>query len=51
MAAAFGVQLPVVERMLAEYEQLIEQGHGDEDISTCFRLKDQLFKKAGKPRT
>jgi 3-hydroxyisobutyrate dehydrogenase len=43
MAATFGVQLPVVERMLAEYAQLIEQGHGDEDISTCFRLKDQLF--------
>jgi 3-hydroxyisobutyrate dehydrogenase len=44
MAAAFGVQLPVVERMLAEYAQLIEQGHGDEDISSCFRLKDQLFR-------
>jgi 3-hydroxyisobutyrate dehydrogenase len=44
MAAAFGVQLPVVERMLREYAQLIQQGHGDEDISTCFRLKDQLFK-------
>jgi 3-hydroxyisobutyrate dehydrogenase len=43
MAAAFGVQLPIVERMLAEYALLIEQGHGDEDISTCFRLKDQLF--------
>jgi 3-hydroxyisobutyrate dehydrogenase len=44
MAAAFGVELPVVERMLAEYAQLIAAGHGDEDISTCFRLKDQLFK-------
>ena len=44
MAAVFGVQLPLVERMLAEYAQLIAQGHGDEDISTCFRLKDQLFK-------
>ncbi|HEY6454447.1 MAG TPA: NAD(P)-dependent oxidoreductase [Steroidobacteraceae bacterium] len=43
MAASFGVRLPVVERMLAEYAQLIEQGHGDEDISTCFRLKDRLF--------
>jgi 3-hydroxyisobutyrate dehydrogenase len=47
MAAAFGVELPLVERMLGEYAQLIEQGHGDEDISTCFRLKDQLFKSAG----
>jgi 3-hydroxyisobutyrate dehydrogenase len=44
MAAAFGVELPVVERMLGEYAQLIAEGHGDEDISTCFRLKDQLFK-------
>jgi 3-hydroxyisobutyrate dehydrogenase len=44
MAAAFGVQLPVVERMLAQYAQLISLGFGDEDISTCFRLKDQLFK-------
>jgi 3-hydroxyisobutyrate dehydrogenase len=43
MAAAFGVELPVVERMLAQYRQLIAQGHGDEDISSCFRLKDQLF--------
>jgi 3-hydroxyisobutyrate dehydrogenase len=44
MAAAFGVELPLVERMLGEYAQLIAAGHGDEDISTCFRLKDQLFK-------
>ncbi|MGC1456803.1 MAG: NAD(P)-dependent oxidoreductase [Steroidobacteraceae bacterium] len=47
MAAAYGVQLPVVERMLAQFAQLIAQGHGDEDISTCFRLKDQLFKAGG----
>jgi 3-hydroxyisobutyrate dehydrogenase len=46
MAAAFGVELPVVERMLREYAQLIAAGHGDEDISTCFRLKDSLFDKA-----
>jgi 3-hydroxyisobutyrate dehydrogenase len=44
MAAAFGVELPLVERMLGEYAQLIAAGHGDEDISTTFRLKDQLFK-------
>jgi 3-hydroxyisobutyrate dehydrogenase len=43
MAAAFDVQLPVVERMLAQYAELIAAGHGDEDISACFRLKDQLF--------
>jgi 3-hydroxyisobutyrate dehydrogenase len=44
MAARFGVQLPVVEAMLAEYAQLIELGHGDEDISATHRLKQALFK-------
>ncbi len=43
MAARFGVELPVVERMLGEYAQLMERGHGDEDISAAFRLKDELF--------
>jgi 3-hydroxyisobutyrate dehydrogenase len=43
MAARFGVALPVVERMLDEYAELIERGHGDEDISSAFRLKDELF--------
>jgi 3-hydroxyisobutyrate dehydrogenase len=44
MAARFGVELPVVESMLAEYAQLIEQGYGDEDISATHRLKQALFK-------
>jgi 3-hydroxyisobutyrate dehydrogenase len=43
MAARHGVQLPVVETTLLHYQKLIEQGHGDEDISTIFRLKDALF--------
>ena len=43
MAARFGVELPVVESMLAEYAQLIEQGYGDEDISATHRLKKALF--------
>lgn len=46
MAARHGVQLPVVEMTLLHYRRLIEQGHGDEDISTLFRLKDELFHKA-----
>jgi 3-hydroxyisobutyrate dehydrogenase len=45
MAARHGVQLPVVEMTLLHYRRLIEQGHGDDDISTLFRLKDQLFHK------
>lgn len=43
MAAEKGATLPVVESMLAEYAQLIEQGHGDEDISADYRLKAALF--------
>jgi 3-hydroxyisobutyrate dehydrogenase len=43
MAARHGVQLPVVEMTLLHYRRLIEQGHGDEDISTIFRIKDALF--------
>jgi 3-hydroxyisobutyrate dehydrogenase len=49
MAARFGVTLPVVESMLAEYAQLIELGFGDEDISATHRLKQALF-KAPAPR-
>jgi 3-hydroxyisobutyrate dehydrogenase len=43
MAAHFGVTLPVVERMLGEYADLVARGYGDEDISATFRLKAELF--------
>jgi 3-hydroxyisobutyrate dehydrogenase len=43
MAAECGVELPVVESMLAEYAELIAQGYGDEDISADYRLKAALF--------
>jgi 3-hydroxyisobutyrate dehydrogenase len=43
MAARHGVRLPVIESTLPLYDQLIGSGHGDEDISTIFRLKDALF--------
>ena len=46
MAARHGVQLPLIEMTLVHYRRLIEQGHGDEDISTLFRLKDALFAAA-----
>jgi len=46
MAAAHGVQLPLIEMTLLHYRRLIERGHGDEDISTLFRLKDELFAAA-----
>jgi 3-hydroxyisobutyrate dehydrogenase len=43
MAARFGVELPVVERMLREYAELVARGYGDEDISATYRLKEELF--------
>jgi len=45
MAARFGVALPVVERMLREYAELVARGYGDEDISATFRLKEELFER------
>jgi 3-hydroxyisobutyrate dehydrogenase len=49
MAAAAGVALPVVEDMLGEYAELVRRGHGDEDISAVFRLKQELFRKRQHP--
>lgn len=43
MAAASGGSLPLVESVLADYAQLVELGHGDEDISSIHRLTRQLF--------
>ena len=39
----------VVEATLEAYRLLIAQGHGDEDISTIFRLKDAMFAAEGAP--
>ncbi|HEU4592532.1 MAG TPA: NAD(P)-dependent oxidoreductase [Steroidobacteraceae bacterium] len=47
MAARFGVKLPVVESMLAEYAELMKLGFGDEDISAAHRLKKALFEASG----
>ncbi len=45
MAARHGAPLPVAERALELYGRLIEEGHGDEDISAVFRLKAALFER------
>ncbi len=45
MAARFGVELPLVERMRREYAELVARGYGDEDISATFRLKEELFER------
>lgn len=47
MAARHGATLPLVEDTLRDYRELDEQGHGDEDISAVFRLKDALFGPGG----
>jgi 3-hydroxyisobutyrate dehydrogenase len=47
MSARRGAKLSVVDSTLAEYQTLVATGHGDEDISTLFRLKDALFHKGG----
>ena len=44
MAARHGAALPVVETTLADYARLLAAGHGEEDISTIFRLKAPLFR-------
>ena len=38
MAEQLKVSLPVAKNTLADYERLIEQGFGDEDISALYRL-------------
>lgn len=48
MLDAMGVSLPTVEMTVHHYEKLMEQGHGDEDISALYRLKRELFEKGNK---
>ena len=43
MAHALGGKLPVTEATIAPYEELKRQGHGDEDISTLYRINRGLF--------
>ena len=45
MAARHGAVLTVIETTLADYVRLAAAGHGEEDISTIFRLKAPLFAK------
>jgi 3-hydroxyisobutyrate dehydrogenase len=47
MAARQGARLPVVEMTLLHYRRLLAEAHGDEDISSLFRLKSALFAAGG----
>jgi len=42
-AMAGAVRLSVVEQTLADYQRLLDRGHGDEDTSALYRIKQQLF--------
>lgn len=44
MIANMGAESPVVESTLADYETLMVEGHGDDDISGLYRAKRRLFK-------
>lgn len=43
MAHALGGRLPVSDATIPQYEALVQQGHGDEDISALYRLNRRLF--------
>lgn len=47
MASELGVTLPVVETTLRQYQALLAQQNGDEDISSLFRLKSAMFQDGG----
>jgi 3-hydroxyisobutyrate dehydrogenase len=38
-----GVRSPLLEMTLADYKTLLDEGHGDEDISTLFQRKRRLY--------
>lgn len=44
LAAELGVALPIVEMTRKHYARLIDEGHGDDDISALFRSKQALFR-------
>jgi 3-hydroxyisobutyrate dehydrogenase len=39
MAAQIGVSIPLTDMTVTDYEQLMTEGFGDEDISALYRLK------------
>jgi 3-hydroxyisobutyrate dehydrogenase len=43
MAAKHGATLPVTESVISQYETLMAEGFGDEDISAIYRLASKIF--------
>lgn len=48
MAAGMGIKLPVVEMTMLHYQRLLDEGYRDEDISSLFRIKEQMFAQSSK---
>ena len=48
MAAGMGIKLPVVEMTMLHYQELLDEGYRDEDISSLFRIKERMFADGGK---
>ena len=44
MAAEVGVEIPLTDMSVRDYERLMAEGHGDEDISAMYRLKRRTGK-------
>jgi 3-hydroxyisobutyrate dehydrogenase len=44
MAAQKGFSIPLTDMTIADYEQLMAEGYGDEDISALYRLKNCRFR-------
>jgi 3-hydroxyisobutyrate dehydrogenase len=43
MAASTGFSAPLTNMTVVDYELLMEQGYGDEDISALYRLKRPIL--------
>ncbi len=47
-ASTDGVALPIADHVLAQYQQLMQEGYGDEDVSALYRLKHRAHEDAEK---
>jgi 3-hydroxyisobutyrate dehydrogenase len=43
IASKKGIELPIADTTGDDYQQLMDMGYGDEDISALYRLKKQQF--------
>lgn len=48
MARQAGIPIPLADAAVADYQKLMAQGYGDEDISALYRLKKPAANASGK---